>query len=101
MSTDRWGFIMIDAIGFSFSQWKLVWVLVLTFGIAAGCAAPTHYDVILRGGTIYDGSGSSPYVAISRSTATRSPPSVIVWTAPGGRSRSTRPGSLWRQVSST
>lgn len=25
------------------------------------CASPTNYDVILRGGTIYDGSGDKPY----------------------------------------
>ncbi len=53
---------MIDAIGFSFSQWKLLGILVLSCGIVAGCAAPTQYDVILRGGTIYDGSGSLPYI---------------------------------------
>ncbi|MBW2541855.1 MAG: D-aminoacylase [Deltaproteobacteria bacterium] len=27
----------------------------------AACASPTSYDVILRGGTIYDGSGQKPY----------------------------------------
>jgi N-acyl-D-amino-acid deacylase len=29
----------------------------------AACARPTMYDVVLRGGTIYDGSGSPPVVA--------------------------------------
>ena len=29
---------------------------------AAACAAPASYDVILRNGTIYDGSGEPPYV---------------------------------------
>ncbi len=29
--------------------------------LAAGCEAPVTYDLILRGGTILDGSGSSPY----------------------------------------
>jgi N-acyl-D-amino-acid deacylase len=28
----------------------------------ASCASPTSYDVILRSGTIYDGSGEKPYV---------------------------------------
>ena len=28
----------------------------------AACSSPTPYDVILRGGTIYDGSGDRPYV---------------------------------------
>jgi len=33
---------------------------LVLFGFATGCAAPTHYDVIIRNGTIYDGSGSAP-----------------------------------------
>ena len=32
------------------------------FGFVAGCVAPLQYDVVLRNGTIYDGSGTSPYV---------------------------------------
>jgi N-acyl-D-amino-acid deacylase len=28
----------------------------------ASCTSPTSYDVILRGGTIYDGSGEKPYI---------------------------------------
>ncbi|NIA27684.1 MAG: D-aminoacylase, partial [Desulfobulbaceae bacterium] len=28
----------------------------------SACTQPTSYDVILRGGTIYDGSGETPYV---------------------------------------
>jgi len=42
------------------------------FGLAAlatlacclfvACSPPTSYDIILRGGTIYDGSGDRPYV---------------------------------------
>ena len=42
---------------------QLVIALVVLCGLSFGCAAPAQYDVILRGGTIYDGSGSSPYVA--------------------------------------
>lgn len=30
--------------------------------ILAACSSPTSYDVVLRGGTIYDGSGDRPYV---------------------------------------
>ena len=30
--------------------------------LAAACAAPASYDVILRNGTIYDGSGEASYV---------------------------------------
>ncbi|MEJ2189509.1 MAG: D-aminoacylase, partial [Acidobacteriota bacterium] len=29
----------------------------------AGCATPQQHDVVLRGGTVYDGSGGSPFVA--------------------------------------
>ncbi len=36
-------------------------VLAISGGLAA-CSAPQHYDVIVRGGTIYDGTGSSPFV---------------------------------------
>ncbi len=31
------------------------------FGIIAACSQATSYDLILRGGTIYDGSGGEPY----------------------------------------
>ncbi len=30
--------------------------------VLSACSAPASYDVILRGGTIYDGSGGQPYV---------------------------------------
>ena len=29
----------------------------------AGCTAPASYDVVLRGGTVYDGSGKAPFIA--------------------------------------
>ncbi len=36
--------------------------LVIILGcLLTGCTLPTSYDVILRGGTIYDGSGDKPY----------------------------------------
>lgn len=54
---------------------KALWASVLAPALLlAGCAAPTRtatataapsaqrYDVVIRGGTIYDGSGSAPYV---------------------------------------
>ena len=41
---------------------RLTCVLVLVVGFLTACAAPVQYDVILRNGSIYDGSGSSPYV---------------------------------------
>lgn len=38
-------------------------VLALILGTAGcGSVAPHHYDVIVRGGTIYDGQGGAPYV---------------------------------------
>ena len=30
---------------------------------SSGCSTPIEYDVRIRGGTIYDGSGSAPVVA--------------------------------------
>jgi hypothetical protein len=36
--------------------------LVLLFGVLAACSPPPTYDVVLRGGTIYDGSSSAGYV---------------------------------------
>ena len=41
---------------------RLTCVLVLVVGFLTACAAPVQYDVILKNGSIYDGSGSSPYV---------------------------------------
>jgi len=37
--------------------------LFITCAILYGCAAPVTYDVVLRGGTIYDGSGGAPFAA--------------------------------------
>ena len=31
--------------------------------LSVGCSAPTEYDVLIRGGTIYDGTGSAPLTA--------------------------------------
>ena len=39
---------------------KMTWVAVFCSMLNA-CAAPASYDVILRGGTIYDGSGGKPF----------------------------------------
>ncbi len=42
---------------------RLLFVLSILFcTILVSCAAPPQYDLILRNGTIYDGSGSTPYV---------------------------------------
>jgi len=30
--------------------------------LLAECASPAEYDIVLRGGTIYDGSGKAPFV---------------------------------------
>ncbi len=39
---------------------RLIFVIILCATLSA-CAEPNSYDVILRGGTIYDGSGDNPY----------------------------------------
>ncbi len=36
--------------------------LLLAFGVSAYASQPKTYDLILRGGTIYDGSGAKPVV---------------------------------------
>jgi N-acyl-D-amino-acid deacylase len=38
-------------------------LLFLTPLVAACAAAPAEYDAIVRGGTVYDGSGGAPYIA--------------------------------------
>jgi N-acyl-D-amino-acid deacylase len=35
-------------------------VMILSMAISAGCAASPAYDVIIRGGAVYDGSGAAP-----------------------------------------
>ena len=35
---------------------------LVAFGLLFACTSPVAYDLILRGGTIYDGSGEEPYV---------------------------------------
>ena len=40
----------------------LVVAVLITLGLVAACAQPSSHDVILRGGTIYDGSGNDPYI---------------------------------------
>jgi N-acyl-D-amino-acid deacylase len=42
------------------SRWRLTpWLAVL---FALSCSAPPEHEVVLKGGTIYDGSGGTPYV---------------------------------------
>lgn len=39
-------------------------IFILTFALLSGCATTSqHVDVLLRGATVYDGTGSAPYVA--------------------------------------
>ena len=45
--------------------------LLALFAVCAGCATTVDFDIVLRGGLIYDGSGEAPYVgdlAISADT---------------------------------
>ena len=46
-----------------------------------GCDAPPEYDVLIRGGTVYDGSGDAPFVADIGIRAIRSPRSAT-WASP-------------------
>ena len=41
---------------------RLLIGILIVFGIVTACAPSTSLDLILRGGTIYDGSGGEPYV---------------------------------------
>ena len=41
---------------------KIRYLAFLLLGLAAGCGRGPTYDVVLRGGTIVDGSGNAPYV---------------------------------------
>jgi N-acyl-D-amino-acid deacylase len=42
-------------------SWGTVGGVIASFALLVGCAAPVEYDVVLRNGTIYDGSGSPPF----------------------------------------
>ena len=42
---------------------RFVAAILATIWVLASCTPPQSYDVILRGGTIYDGSGGEPFVA--------------------------------------
>ena len=42
---------------------RFVAAILVTIWVLASCTPPQSYDVILRGGTIYDGSGGEPFVA--------------------------------------
>ncbi len=41
---------------------RSIFFVVAACGLLIACAEPISYDVILRGGTIYDGGGNQPYV---------------------------------------
>ncbi len=49
-------------MSFRFSGNRVSSIFVLGLGLSAACSAPVQYDVIVRNGTIYDGSGSAPFV---------------------------------------
>jgi N-acyl-D-amino-acid deacylase len=42
--------------------WQGCAIVALAIGSAAGAQPATTYDVVIKGGTIYDGSGGAPYV---------------------------------------
>src|SRR5437868_10610696 len=43
-------------------QKRVAFALAIAGFLATSAAAPTSYSVIIRGGTVYDGSGGAPYV---------------------------------------
>jgi N-acyl-D-amino-acid deacylase len=42
-------------------SWGMLGSVVVSLAFVVGCAAPVEHDVVLRNGTIYDGSGSPAY----------------------------------------
>ena len=38
------------------------WTIAIACGLLMACAPPVSYDLILRGGNIYDGSGGAPFI---------------------------------------
>ena len=44
-------------------DFRFVFLIVVSLAVlVTACSAPTEYDTVLRGGTLYDGSGSSPVI---------------------------------------
>ena len=41
---------------------NLIFAVLIAIGLVTACSQPPSYDVVLRGGTIYDGSGGAPFV---------------------------------------
>ncbi|MEZ5915574.1 MAG: hypothetical protein R3C42_08135 [Parvularculaceae bacterium] len=64
------------------------------------CAQSENYDVIIRGGVVYDGTGAPELSPISQSTAIASPPSAIL-AARTPKRKSTQRARRSRPVSST
>ena len=49
----------VQSISSSQAGWLVVGLVCV---LCVGCAIEPQYDVILRNGTVYDGSGSPPFV---------------------------------------
>ena len=65
---------------------KLAAVAIAVAGLIASSAAPpANYSVIIRGGTIYDGSGGQPYVGDVALAGDK-----IVYVGPHARGRAAR-----------
>jgi N-acyl-D-amino-acid deacylase len=52
----------MDLVKRGVGHWTVALGFGLTWVLGAGCAAPPQYDVVLRNGAIYDGSGTAPFV---------------------------------------
>jgi N-acyl-D-amino-acid deacylase len=56
---------------------------ILTAGLLlAACTSPPKFDIVIHGGTIYDGSGEKPFTG---SVAIRSDTIAVVWRSDGER----------------
>ncbi len=57
---------MNDSLRFAFARPSRlaasIATVLLAIGVLGSCAAREPYDIVLRGGTIYDGSGEAPFV---------------------------------------
>ena len=79
----------------------LLTVVTVLCCFLASCTSPTSYDVILRSGTIYDGSGEKPYTGDVAFNDDIIAAIGDIGEATAHRSISISRASQWHRVSST
>jgi N-acyl-D-amino-acid deacylase len=62
MITNHWGWFMVTTMRFVVRRYGLVSVLSFAFLVVTACTPSPQYDLVIRNGTIYDGSGSPGFV---------------------------------------